>query len=154
MPVYKLYLLPLLFCTGCISALNIFDSSPKEKANHVDINPLIPKENIITRTNPKKYTGALIEKVTDAELTITQANDFILLASGVIESAVAYDPRLIPVTTEEPNTLKYSFKSRYEVSKKNEKRTITTAITLGTKKLENIDKILIESKNAIFELKL
>ena len=129
MPVYKLYLLTLLFCTGCISALNIFDLSPKEKANHLDINPLIPKENIITRTNPKKYTGALIEKVTDAELTITQANDFILMATGVIESAVAYDPRLIPVTTEEPNTLQYSFKARYEVSKKNENRTITTAIT-------------------------
>ena len=153
MPVYKLYLLTLLFCAGCTSAPNIFDLSPKEEANHMDINPLIPKENIITRTNPKKYTGALIEKVTYAELTITQAYDFILLASGVIESAVAYDPRLIPVTTEEPNTLKYSFKARY-VSKKNENRTITTAITLGTKKLENIDKILIESKNTIFELKL
>ena len=153
MPVYKLYLLTLLFCAGCTSAPNIFDLSPKEEANHMDINPLIPKENIITRTNPKKYTGELIEKVTDAELTITQADDFILLASGVIESAVAYDPRLIPVTTEEPNTLKYSFKARY-VSKKNENRTITTAITLGTKKLENIDKILIESKNTIFELKL
>ena len=153
MPVYKLYLLTLLFCTGCTSAPNIFDISPKEKANRADINPLIPKENIITRTNPKKYTGELIEKVTDAELTITQADDFILLASGVIESAVAYDLRLIPVTTEEPNTLKYSFKARY-VSKKNENRTITTAITLGTKKLENIDKILIESKNTIFELKL
>lgn len=153
MPVYKLYLLTLLFCTGCTSAPNIFDISPKEKANRADINPLIPKENIITRTNPKKYTGELIEKVTYAELTITQAYDFILLASGVIESAVAYDPRLIPVTTEEPNTLKYSFKARY-VSKKNENRTITTAITLGTKKLENIDKILIESKNTIFELKL
>ncbi len=154
MPVYKLYLLTLLFCTGCTSVPNIFDLSPKEKSNHVDINPLIPKENIITRTNPKKYTGELIEKVTDAELTITQADDFILLASGLIESAVAYDPRLIPVTTEEPNTLKYSFKARYEVSKKNENSTITTAITLGTKKLENIDKILIESKNTIFELKL
>ncbi|OUU08002.1 MAG: hypothetical protein CBB98_11290 [Rhodobacteraceae bacterium TMED38] len=153
MPVYKLYLLTLLFCAGCTSAPNIFDLSPKEEANHMDINPLIPKENIITRTNPKKYTGELIEKVTYAELTITQAYDFILLASGVIESAVAYDPRLIPVTTEEPNTLKYSFKARY-VSKKNENRTITTAITLGTKKLENIDKILIESKNTIFELKL
>lgn len=153
MPVYKLYLLTLLFCAGCTSAPNIFDLSPKEEANHMDINPLIPKENIITRTNPKKYTGELIEKVTDAELTITQADDFILLASGVIESAVAYDLRLIPVTTEEPNTLKYSFKARY-VSKKNENRTITTAITLGTKKLENIDKILIESKNTIFELKL
>ena len=153
MPVYKLYLLTLLFCAGCTSAPNIFDLSPKEEANHMDINPLIPKENIITRTNPKKYTGELIEKVTYAELTITQAYDFILLASGVIESAVAYDPRLIPVTTEEPNTLKYSFKARY-VSKKNENMTITTAITLGTKKLENIDKILIESKNTIFELKL
>ena len=153
MPVYKLYLLTLLFCAGCTSAPNIFDLSPKEEANHMDINPLIPKENIITRTNPKKYTGELIEKVTYAELTITQAYDFILLASGVIESAVAYDPRLIPVTTEEPNTLKYSFKARY-FSKKNENRTITTAITLGTKKLENIDKILIESKNTIFELKL
>ena len=98
--------------------------------------------------------GELVEKVTHAELTITQADDFILLASGVIENAVAYDPRLIPVTTEEPNTLKYSFKARYEVSKKNENRTITTAITLGTNKLENIDKILIESKNTIFELKL
>ena len=154
MPVYKLYLFALLFCTGCTSVPNIFDLSPKEKTHHVDVNPLIPKENIITRKNPKKYTGELIEKVTEAELTITQADDFILLASGVIESAVAYDPRLIPVTTEEPNTLKYSFKARYEVRKKNENRTITAAITLGTKKLENIDKILIESKNTIFELKL
>ena len=154
MPIYKLYLLTLLFCAGCASAPNIFALSPKEKANQIKINPLIPKENIITRTNPKKYTGELVEKVTDAELTITQADDFILLASGVIENAVAYDPRLIPITTEEPNTLKYSFKARYEVSKKNENRTITTAITLGTNKLENIDKILIESKNTIFELKL
>ena len=52
------------------------------------------------------------------------------------------------------NTLKYSFKARYDVSKKNENSTIITAITLGTKELENIDKILIESKNTIFELKL
>ena len=154
MPIYKLYLFTLLFCAGCTSGPNIFDLSPIEKANQIDYNPLIPQENIITRTNPKKYTGELIEKVTDAELTITQADDFILLAYGVIESPVAYDPRLIPVTTDEPNTLKYSFKARYEVSKKNENRTITTAITLGTKKLENIDKILIESKNTIFELKL
>ena len=154
MPIYKLYLFTLLFCASCTSGPNIFDLSPIEKANQIDYNPLIPQENIITRTNPKKYTGELIEKVTDAELTITQADDFILLASGVIESPVAYDPRLIPVTTEEPNTLKYSFKARYEVSKKNENTTITTAITLGTKKLENIDKILIESKNTIFELKL
>jgi len=154
MPIYKLYLLTLLFCAGCTSASNIFELSPKEKANQIKVNPLIPKENIITRTNPKKYTGELVEKVTDAELTITQANDFILLASGVIENAVAYDPRLIPAVAEEPNTLKYSFKARYEVSKKNENRTVTTAITLGTKKLENIDKILIESKNTIFELKL
>ena len=115
---------------------------------------LIPKENIITRTNPKKYTGELVEKVTHAELTITQADDFILLASGVIENAVAYDPRLIPVTTEEPNTLKYSFKARYKLSNNNENRIITTAITLDIKQLENIDKILIESKNTIFELKL
>ena len=154
MPVYKLYLLTLLFCAGCASTPNIFELSPKEKANQIKINPLIPKDIIITRTNPKRYTGELVEKVTDAELTITQADDFILLASGVIESAVAYDPRLIPVTTDEPNTLKYSFKARYDVSKKNENSTITTAITLGTKKLENVDKILIESKNTIFELKL
>ena len=154
MPIYKLYFLLLLFCAGCASTPNIFELSPKEKANQTKINPLIPTENIITRTNPKKYTGELVEKVTDAELTITQADDFILLASGVIESAVAYNPRLIPVTTEEPNTLKYSFKARYDVGKKNENSTITTAITLGTKKLENIDKILIESKNTIFELKL
>ena len=71
MPVYKLYLLTLLFCAGCTSNPNIFDLSPKEKANQLDINPLIPKENIITRTNPKKYTGELVEKVTHAELTIT-----------------------------------------------------------------------------------
>ena len=154
MPVYKLYLLTLLFCAGCTSAPNIFELSPKEKANQIKINPLIPKENIITRTNPKKYAGELVEKVTDAELTITQANDFILLASGVIKNAVVYDPRLIPVSTEEPNILKYSFKARYEVSEINENRIITTAITLDTKKLENIDKILIESKNTIFELKL
>ena len=63
MPVYKLYLLTLLFCTGCTSAPNIFDLSPIENANYTDINPLIPKENIITRTNPKKYTGELIERI-------------------------------------------------------------------------------------------
>ncbi len=154
MPVYKLYLLTLLFCAGCTSTPNIFELSPKEKDYQIKVNPLIPKENIITRKNPKKYTGKLVEKVTNAELTITQANDFILLASGVIENAVAYDPRLIPVVTEEPNTLKYSFKARYELSKKNENRIIATAITLDTKQLENIDKILIESKNTIFELKL
>ena len=154
MPVYKLYLSTLLFCAGCASAPNIFELSQKEKANQININPLIPKENIITRTNHKKYTGELVEKITDAELTITQANDFILLASGVIENAVAYDPRLIPVTTEEPNTLKYSFKARYKLSNKNENRIITTAITLDIKQLEKIDKILIESKNTMFELKL
>ena len=76
------------------------------------------------------------------------------MASGVIENAVAYDPRLIPVTTEEPNTLKYSFKARYKLSNKNENRIITTAITLDIKQLEKIDKILIESKNTMFELKL
>ena len=69
MPVYKLYLLTLLFCTGCTSAPNIFDLSPKEKANQLDINPLIPKENIITRTNPQKYTGELVEKVTGKRLS-------------------------------------------------------------------------------------
>ena len=84
MPVYKHYLLTLFFCAGCASAPNIFQLSPKEKANQTKINPLIPKENIITRTNPKKYTGKLVEKVTDAELTITQADDFILLALSLI----------------------------------------------------------------------
>ena len=137
MTVYKIYLFTFLFCTGCTSVPNIFDLSPKEKSNHVDINPLIPKENIITRTNPKKYTGELIEKVTDAELTITQANDFILLASGVIENAVAYDPRLIPVTTEEPNTLKYSFKARYEISKKNENRQLPLRLPSAAKNREH-----------------
>ena len=84
MPIYKLYLFTLLFCASCTSGPNIFDLSPIEKANQIDYNPY-SQENIITRTNPKKYTGQLIEKVTDAELTITQADDFILLASLVIE---------------------------------------------------------------------
>ena len=37
MPVYKLYLLTLLFCAGCASAPNIFELSPKEKANQIDL---------------------------------------------------------------------------------------------------------------------
>ena len=40
------------------------------------------------------------------------------------------------------------------ISNKNENGIITTAITLDIKQLEKIDKILIESKNTMFELKL
>ena len=154
MRFYKLFLPTLLLCVGCASGPNIFGSSSKEKTSNIDTNPLIPRENLITRSNKNKYTGELVYKVTDVELSATQANDFILVVSGVTENNVAYEPRLIQITPKQPNTLRFSFKAIHEPNKRKDEGTITTAITIIPKELENIEKILIESKKSTFELEL
>ena len=150
----KLFLPILLLCAGCASGPKIFGLSSKEKSSNLDINPLIPKENIITRSNQKKYLGELVYKVTNAELSATQADDFILVVSGVTENDLAYEPRLVQITPEQPNILRYSFKAIHETNKRKGGGTITAAITIIPQALENIEKILIESKKSIFELKL
>ena len=88
------------------------------------------------------------------ELSATQADDFILVVSGVTENNVAYEPRLIQITPKQPNTLRFSFKAIHEPNKRKDEGTITTAITIIPEELENIEKILIESKKSTFELKL
>ena len=154
MRFYKLFLPTLLICVGCASGPNILGLSSKEKTSNIDINPLIPKENFITRSNKSKYAGELVYKVTDVELSATQADDFILVVSGVTENDVAYEPRLIQITPRQPNTLRFSFKAIHETNKRKNEGTITAAISIIPEELENIDKILIESKKFTFELKL
>ena len=127
------------------------------KSADEEYNPLIPKENIITKNNQREYMGKLVYEVTDAELSITQAKDFILVVSGLTEYSVVYDPRLILISTDQPNSLKFSFKALHATNKKSgsiKEKVITSAITISSKKLENVDKILIESANGVFELKL
>ena len=154
MRLYKLFLPILLLCAGCASGPNIFGSSSKEKTSNIDTNPLIPKENLITRSNKTKYSGELVYKVTDVELSATQAGDFILVVSGVTENDVAYEPRLVQITPKQPNTLRFSFKAIHETNKRKDEGTITAAITIIPEEIENIEKILIESKKSTFELKL
>ncbi len=154
MRFYKLFLPTLLLCVGCASGSNIFGLSSKDKISNIDTNPLIPKANLITRSNKSKYAGELVYKVTDVELSATQADDFILVVSGVTENDVAYEPRLIQLTPKQPNTLRFSFKAIHETDKRKAEGTITAAITIIPEELENIEKILIESKKFTFELKL
>ena len=151
---HKLFLPTLLLCAGCASGPNIFGSSSKEKTRNIDSNPLIPKENFITRSNKSKYSRELVYKVTDVELSATQADDFILVVSGVTENDIAYEPRLVQITPKQPNTLRFSFKAIHEPNKRKDAGTITAAITIIPEELENIEKILIESKKSTFELKL
>ena len=154
MRLYKLFLPILLHCAACASGPNIFGSSSKEKTSNIDTNPLIPIENLITRSNKSKYPGELVYKVTDVELSATQADDFILVVSGVTENDLAYEPRLVQITPKQPNTLRFSFKAILEANKRKDEGTITAAITIIPEDLENIEKILIESKKSTFELKL
>ena len=154
MRFYKLFLPIILLCVGCASGPSIFDSFSKEKTSNIDTNPLIPKENFITRSNESKYSGELVYKVTNVELSATQAGDFILVVSGVTENDVAYEPRLVQITPKQPNTLRFSFKAIHETNKRRDEGTITAAITIIPEDLENIEKILIESKKSTFELKL
>ena len=154
MRFYKLFLPTLLLCVGCASGPNIFGLSSKDKISNIDTNPLIPKENLITRSNKSKYAGELVYKVTGVELSATQADDFILVVSGVTENDVAYEPRLIQLSPKQPNTLRFSFKAIHETDKRKDEGTITAAITIIPEELENIEKILIESKKFTFELKL
>ena len=154
MRFYKLFLPTLLLCVGCASGPNIFGLSSKEKTSNVDTNPLIPRENLITRSSKSKYAGELIYEVTDVELSATQADDFILVVSGVTENDIAYEPRLVQIAPKQPNTLRFSFKAILEANKRKDEGTITAAITIIPEELENIDKILIESKKSTFELKL
>ena len=154
MRFYKLFLPTLLLCVGCASGPNIFGLSSKEKTSNVDTNPLIPRENLITRSSKSKYAGELIYEVTDVELSATQADDFILVVSGVTENDIAYEPRLVQIAPKQPNTLRFSFKAILEANKRKDEGTITTAITIIPEELENIDTILIESKKSTFELNL
>ena len=154
MRLYKLFLPILLICAGCAAGPNIFGSLSKEKTSNIDPNPLIPRENLITRSNKSKYSGELVYKVTKVELSATQADDFILVVSGVTENDVVYDPRLVQITPKQPNTLRFSFKAIHETKKRKDEGTITAAITIIPEELENIEKILIESKKSTFELKL
>ena len=156
MRIYQKLLLVLILCTGCTSVPSILGFTEAKPSNE-EYNPLIPKENIITKNNQREYMGKLVYKVTDAELSISQAKDFILVVSGLTEHSVAYDPRLILVSTDQPNSLKFSFKALHATNKKSgsiKEKVITSAITISSKKLENVDKILIESANGVFELKL
>ena len=156
MRIYQQFFLVLILCTGCTSVPSLLGFTEANSSNE-KYNPLIPKENIITKNNQREYMGKLVYEVTDAELSITQAQDFILVVSGLTEHSVVYDPRLISVSTDRPNSLKFSFKAFQTTNKKSEpiiEKVITSAITISSKKLENIDKILIESVNGVFELKL
>ena len=156
MRIYRQFLLVLILCTGCTSVPSLLGFT-EAKSSNKEINPLIPKENIITKNNQREYMGKLVYEVTDAELSITQAKDFILVVSGLTEHSVVYDPRLILVSTDQPNSLKFSFKALHATNKKSgsiKEKVITSAITISSKKLENVDKILIESANGVFELKL
>jgi len=156
MRIYRQFLLVLILCTGCTSVPSLLGFT-EAKSTKEDYNPLIPEENILTKNNQTQYMGILVYEVTDAELSITQANDFILVVSGLTEHSVVYDPRLISVSTDRPNSLKFSFKALQATYKKSEpikEKVITSAITISSKKLENIDKILIESTSGVFELKL
>tara|TARA_B100000963_G_scaffold347036_1_gene352908 strand:+ start:53 stop:517 length:465 start_codon:yes stop_codon:yes gene_type:complete len=154
MRFYKLFSPTLLFCVGCTLDPTIFGLSSNENTSNNDTNPLIPRENIITRSNKNKYSGQLVYKVVDVELSATQADDFILVVNGVTETNVAYAPRLVQINSEQPNTLRFSFKAIHETNKRKDEGTVTAALTITTKELENIDKILIESKRSTFELKL
>ena len=156
MRIYRQFLLVLILCTGCTSVPSLLGFT-EAKSTKEDYNQLIPEENILTKNNQTQYMGILVYEVTDAELSITQANDFILVVSGLTEHSVVYDPRLISVSTDRPNSLKFSFKALQATYKKSEpikEKVITSAITISSKKLENIDKILIESTSGVFELKL
>ena len=156
MRIYRQFLLVLILCTGCTSVPSLLGFT-EAKSTKEDYNPLIPEENILTKNNQTQYMGILVYEVTDAELSITQANDFILVVSGLTEHSVVYDPRLISVSTDLPNSLKFSFKALQATYKKSEpikEKVITSAITISSEKLENIDKILIESTSGVFELKL
>ena len=156
MRIYQQFLLVLILCTGCTSVPNLLGFTEANSPNE-EYNPLIPKENIITKNNQREYMGKLVYEVTDAELSITQAKDFILVVSGLTEYSVVYDPRLILISTDQPNSLKFSFKALHATNKKSgsiKEKVITSAITISSKKLENVDKILIESANGVFELKL
>ena len=154
MRLFKLFLLTLLLCVGCTTGPVIFGLSSKEKISNNEPNPLIPKENIITRSNKNIYVGELVDKVTNVELSASQADDFILVVSGVTENERAYEPRLIQIIPEQPNTLRYAFKAIHENNKRKAIGKITVAITIIPEELENVDTILIESKKSIFELKL
>jgi hypothetical protein len=156
MRIYRQFLLVLILCTGCTSVPSLLGFT-EAKSTKEDDNPLIPEENIITKNNQTQYMGILVYEVTDAELSITQAKDFILVVSGLTEHSAVYDPRLISVSTDRPNSLKFSFKALQATYKKSEpikEKVITSAITISSKKLENIDKILIQSTSGVFELKL
>ena len=156
MRIYQQFLLVLILCTGCTSVPSLLGFT-EAKSTKEDYNPLIPEENILTKNNQTQYMGILVYEVTDAELRITQAKDFILVVSGLTEHSVVYDPRLISVSTDLPNSLKFSFKALQATYKKSEpikEKVITSAITISSKKLENIDKILIEGTSGVFELKL
>ena len=156
MRIYQQFLLVLILCTGCTSVPNLLGFTEANSSNE-EYNPLIPKENIITKNNQRQYMGKLVNEVTDAELSITQAKDSILVVSGVTKHSIVYDPRLISVPTDRPNSLKFSFKALQVTNKKSEpikEKVITSATTISSKKLENIDKILIESTSGVFELKL
>lgn len=156
MRIYKQFLLTLILCSGCTSAPGLLGLT-EEKSAKGEYNPLIPKENIITKNNQKQYMGKLVYKVTDAELSNTQAKDFILVVFGLTEHSVVYDPRLLSISTDQPNILKFSFKAVQVTNKQSEsikKRVVASAITISPKKLINIDKILIESESGVFELNL
>lgn len=156
MRIYQQFLLTLILCSGCASAPSLLGFR-EEKSAIGKYNPLIPKENIITKNNQKQYMGKLVYKVTDAELSITQAKDFILVVFGLTEHSVVYDPRLLSISTDQPNILKFSFKAVQVTNKQSEsikERMIASAITITPKKLINIDKILIESESGVFELNL
>ena len=156
MHIYKQILLVLILCTGCTSAPSLLGFT-ETKSTKEDYNPLIPKENIITKNNQRQYMGKLVYEVTDAELSITQAKDFILVVSGLTEHSVVYDPRLISVSTDRPNSLTFSFKALQTTHKKSEpikEKVITSAIKISSKKLENINKIYIERVRVILEIKI
>ena len=154
MRCHRLFLPTLLLCAGCASGPNIFGLSSKEKTSNIDTNPLIPIENFLTRSNESKYAGELVYKIIDAELSATQAGDFILVVSGVTNTNVAYEPLLVKATPKQPKTLRVLFKAIHEPNKRKDERTITAAITIIPEELDNINKILIESKKSTFELKL
>ena len=61
MRIYRQFLLVLILCTGCTSVPSLLDFT-EAKSTKEEYNPLIPKENIITKNNQRQYMGKLVTK--------------------------------------------------------------------------------------------
>lgn len=117
-----------------------------------EVNPLIPRRNMILSAPERSYQGTPVETVT--ELFIRRVpGGAIIEVTGVMRSAGSFDVRLTRVDSAQPDRLVYSMRALQPRTTagvgSDHSRTVTAALTLTDQELAGIRAIEVRAQRNV-----